>query len=250
MLFYSIVLGILHFAAAARVDEEQTSTGALAQPTPSLSPFILIPGFATSALEYKVKDRSKFMRHAPRSCAFVRHPRGNKTRHIWFNWRLFSRVSCWEYLLTLSYRNKRSSSGKRCVSDPPGIKIEAPGFGTNHRKVNFMRGAPYPPMPAGFPVFFQVIRDLRKLGYDTGAESQSLAYVVYDFRKVGDPCFEEELYPKLQQLIERMTAAAGRPATLLCLSMGCSVLQTFLAENAEQSWKTRHIDQVFTAGHA
>eukprot|EP00928_Gymnodinium_smaydae_P045318 TRINITY_DN3022_c0_g3_i1.p1 TRINITY_DN3022_c0_g3~~TRINITY_DN3022_c0_g3_i1.p1 ORF type:complete len:534 (-),score=76.62 TRINITY_DN3022_c0_g3_i1:226-1827(-) len=251
MLFYRIALGILHFAAATRVDEDKESFfGEPAQPTPSLSPFVVIPGFVASALEYKVKDRTKLMAQSPVICKFVRHPRGNQTRHLWINVRMASRFGCWKHLLTLFKKNKISSTGKRCMSDAPGIEIEVAGFGTMDRSLNFIRGAPIPPMPAGAPLFTQVVKDLRNLGYDTGAASQSLAFAVYDFRRVGDPCWEEEFYPKLIQLIERMTAAAGRPATLLCLSMGCSVMQTFLAAHAEQSWKTRQIEQVFASGPA
>eukprot|EP00928_Gymnodinium_smaydae_P045316 TRINITY_DN3022_c0_g1_i3.p1 TRINITY_DN3022_c0_g1~~TRINITY_DN3022_c0_g1_i3.p1 ORF type:complete len:556 (-),score=43.74 TRINITY_DN3022_c0_g1_i3:112-1716(-) len=250
-MFYTIVSCILHFAVAARVtDEKGPFSGELAEPDPSLSPLIMFPGFVGSALEYQVTNRQKFFARAPLSCKTMNHPKENETRHIWINVRMATRIRCFKYILTLLKKGKTSSSGERCMSDAPGISIQVPGFGTMSRDVNFLRGAPIPPMPTGGHLFAQAVSDLRTLGYDTGAESQSLAFAVYDFRRVGDPCWEEEYYPKLLQLVERMTAVAGRPATLLCLSQGCNVMQTFLAGHAEQSWKTRHIEQVFASGPA
>eukprot|EP00928_Gymnodinium_smaydae_P059651 TRINITY_DN4304_c0_g1_i3.p1 TRINITY_DN4304_c0_g1~~TRINITY_DN4304_c0_g1_i3.p1 ORF type:complete len:570 (+),score=61.28 TRINITY_DN4304_c0_g1_i3:62-1711(+) len=231
-------------------EEEEERQRSQTRKGDALSPMIIFPGFVGSPIEYTVVNRAKLKWHGPLSCRLVRHPRAGKSKHLWVNLRFAARFGCWKYLMKMHKSRKKSASGKECAKDAPGVKVIVPGFGTLTQKVNYLRTAPIPPSPPGSPTFNLLINELSKFGYNTSQESKQLAFAPYDFRKVGDPCWEEWYYPKVRHMIEGFHSYHHQPVTLMCLSAGCPVVHTFLALYSTKAWKDKYIKEVFAMGPA
>lgn len=227
------VSSMAEFAAASSAKPwilEKTAETDAAAAEARINPIVFVPGITSSALEARRVPGSEL---GNPECEGAIPASGWYPLYVASGWATRPGCLLWQMQLQPP-RPAADGSGRECVEDAQGIEVREVGFGSTAGSERINPGEMVP-----FHLYEDMIRMFEGLGLKRGA---TIRYATYDWRKYGDPCWEEMWFQKLRELVENTANITGKPVNFACHSMGCPVAHLFL-DGVSSEWKQKYIKE-------
>jgi len=195
------------------------------------NPIVWVPGITSSSL------RARVVGPIPDFCkGFGGPPQDGQWYTLYVNAPMMaSSPGCFLYAMTLQPPDKPGG----CVKDAPGIEVDDVGFGEGRPTIN-------PSDPMKVHLFDRLIATFEAMGLKQG---ETIRFATYDWRKYGDPCWEDSWMKRLKNLIEDMSDKENKPVVIGCHSMGCPLVHLFL-NTVNRRWKRHFVSEFVATGPA